>query len=114
MLDVDGGYGPNTHDAVAAVNGGNAPAVNTAPAPQGSPSPAVVPGSSSSSSISMPNWGPYVIGAAAIGGVGLVGAALIKKHGGAIKGHASRAHAKLKAHASRIHAHAKRLTHRHA
>jgi hypothetical protein len=111
-LDVDGGYGPNTHDAVAAINGGSAPSVNTAPAPAGStPTTTVVP-SSSNASVSMPNWGPYAIGAAAVGGAAIVGAAVIKKHGGTIKGHARRAHAHLRAHASRMHAHARRLAHR--
>lgn len=35
QLGVDGGYGPNVHDAIASIAGGTAPAVNTAPAPSG-------------------------------------------------------------------------------
>lgn len=43
ILDQDGAYGPNTQDAVAAVNDGMAPVPNTAAAPSTTPaSPAIV------------------------------------------------------------------------
>jgi len=55
LLSVDGEYGPNTRDAVAAINGGSAPAVNAGGAPAPAPLPVpvtpaapVVPASSSS------------------------------------------------------------------
>lgn len=43
-LDVDGGYGPNVHDALASIAGGSAPPVNTGPAPAPSPTPTPTPG----------------------------------------------------------------------
>jgi hypothetical protein len=45
-LSVDGGYGPNTRDALNAIVGGIAPAVNTggAPAPSPAPHPSPTPG----------------------------------------------------------------------
>jgi hypothetical protein len=112
LLNVDGGYGPNTAAAVAAINGGSAPAVNTnpAPAPGGGGGNVVVNPPSNNQSVTMPDWGPYVIGAAAIGGAGLVGAALIKKHGGKVKTHAARVHKQLLHHAARIHSRLKRET----
>ena len=116
LLDVDGSYGPNTMNALAVVNGGSAPGVNSSTAPS-----AVAPTAPSSTNTTtntttttttstMPDWGPYVIGAAAVGGVALVGAAVINKHGGKIKGHASRIHAKLKHHAASMHHRLKRET----
>lgn len=42
-LSVDGGYGPNVHDALNAMVGGIAPAVNTGGTPAPSPSPAPAP-----------------------------------------------------------------------
>lgn len=108
-LDVDGGYGPNTHDAVAAINGGSAPDVNTAPAPPGSTpaSTTVVPGSSSSSSqasimAGMPTWGLWLVGLAAVGGAYLVGKSAIEKHGGKVMGHARTTHRQLRHHARRL------------
>jgi hypothetical protein len=108
MLDVDGGYGPNTHDAVAAVNGGSAPDVNTTAAPAGSTpaSTTVVPGSSSSSSASimagMPTWGLWLVGLAAVGGAYLVGKSAMEQHGGKMHAHAMRTHRQLRHHARRL------------
>ena len=107
-LDVDGGYGPNTHDAVAAVNGGSAPDVNTAAAPAGSTpaSTTVVPGGSASANASimagMPTWGLWLVGLAAVGGAYLVGKSALEKHGRPAMAHATRTHRQLRHHARRL------------
>ena len=124
LLQVDGAYGPNTHDAIAAVNGGSAPDVNTAPAsptPSPTPSPSSpTPAPSSSNSIvnywnTLPTWEQWAIGIAGVGGAAVVGNALWQKHGGKVKAAASRhvtaAHHQLRHHASRLHATVRR---RHA
>lgn len=106
-LDVDGGYGPNTHDAVAAINGGSAPDVNTAPAPAGSTpaSTTVVPASASANAsimAGMPTWGLWLVGLAAVGGAYLVGKSAMDKHGGKVMGHARTTHRQLRHHARRL------------
>jgi hypothetical protein len=71
QLDEDGGYGPNTHDALASI-AGSAPAVNTGPAPSPSPlvtptpgvTPAIVPAGGAST---FP-WGEVLLIAAVAGG----------------------------------------------
>jgi len=122
LLQVDGGYGPNVHTAVAAINGGSAPDVNTSgasPSPSPStPSTTIVP--STSNSIvnywnSLPTWEQWAIGLAGLGGAVVVGNALWKKHGGMVKGkvrgHVGRAHAALRHHAARLHARLRRRSH---
>ena len=117
-LSVDGAYGPNTYDALNSISGGSAPAVNTSPAsPSSSSTTTTVPGGSTTTTTTtsttnnifagMPVWAKWVVGAAAVGGVYVVGKAAYKKHGGTVRGHASRLHARLRHHA-------RRLTHRPA
>jgi hypothetical protein len=105
LLHTDGGYGPNTALAVATVNGGSAPTVNTAPAPPGAPpaTPVPAPSSNNASALAgMSTWGLWLVGAAAVGGAYLVGKSAMDKHGGKVAHHARRAHAALRHHARRL------------
>lgn len=107
LLSVDGGYGPNTAAAVAAINGGSAPSVNTNPAPPGAPPPTppspAPPASNNASALAgMSTWGLWLVGAAAVGGAYLVGKSAMDKHGGKIASHARRAHHALRHHARRL------------
>jgi len=106
LLQVDGGYGPNTHDAVAAINGGSAPDVNAAPAPSGStpvtPAPTPAPSSNASIMAGMPTWGLWLVGLAAVGGAYLVGKSAMEQHGGKMMAHATRTHHQLRHHARRL------------
>jgi hypothetical protein len=117
-LDTDGCYGPNTHDAVASINGGTAPDVNTAQG--GSPAPETnTPGGYSSNIVeywnSLPLWEQIAIGVAGVGGAVAVGKALYGKHGAkvgkAVRHHASKAHHALRHHAARLHSHVTRRAH---
>jgi hypothetical protein len=72
-LSVDGGYGPNTHDALNAVVGGTAPNVNTGsgPAPH---APAVTPTPTPGTTPHMSGGGMLLLlGAALVGGYLLFG-----------------------------------------
>lgn len=112
-LDVDGGYGPNSHDALASISGGSAPAVNTASAGSTAVAPAAPSTSTSTSTVSsitnylssLPTWAKIALGVGAAGGAVVIGKAVAKKHGGRAMGHARRIHGRLKHHAARLHPH---------
>jgi len=81
MLDQDESYGPNTHDAVAAVNGGTAPDVNTS-APTSAPVPTTVVVNQPTPAPSTDWTRPLLIGAAivAVAGVGTAAILHTQKH----------------------------------
>lgn len=96
QLDTDSGYGPNTHDAVAAVAGAGVtvPAVNTGGGGGG--------GGGGTPVQAMPVWGQWLIGAAVVGGAVVIGGALAKQHGPTVMRHARATHARLRSHARRL------------
>jgi hypothetical protein len=75
MLDKDSGYGPNTHDAVAAVNGGSAPDVNTGPA---SSTTSTTVTTTTTTTAAASDWTrPLIIGAAIVAAAGVTTAAVM-------------------------------------
>lgn len=113
-LSQDGGYGPNTMAALASINGGSAPPVNTGPAgppgPVGPPGPAPIPGGGSTTNTTFffgwPLWEQALAVAAAAGAAVLGTTALMKTGPGKkVAGHARRIHGRA------VH-HARRMTHR--
>jgi hypothetical protein len=107
-VDVDGGYGNNTHDIVVAING-SAPDVNTAAAPAGAPTVTTTPSTSTTTTtasttiLGMSPLAAALVGVAAAGGAYLVGKAVVKKHGHKVSGHARRLHSRLTHHVRRLH-----------
>jgi hypothetical protein len=76
LLDKDSGYGPNTHDAVAAVNGGSAPDVNTGPA--STTTSTTVTSTTTTTTTAASDWTrPLLIGAAVVAAAGVTTAAVI-------------------------------------
>jgi hypothetical protein len=77
-LDPDKSYGPNTHDAVAVVNGGSAPAVNTGPALTTVPTTVVNNTTTTTSTTAAADWtGPVLIGVALVAAAGVTAAAVV-------------------------------------
>lgn len=75
VLDKDSSYGPNTHDAVAAVNGGSAPDVNTGPATTTVPTTVV---NNTTTTAAAADWTrPLLIGAAIVAVAGVGTAAIV-------------------------------------
>lgn len=75
-LDADSGYGPNTHDAVAVVNGGSAPDVNTGPAST-TTSTTVTSTTTTTTTAASDYTKPLLIGAAIVAAAGVTTAAVI-------------------------------------
>jgi hypothetical protein len=76
LLDKDSGYGPNTHDAVASVNGGSAPDVNTGPA--STTTSTTVTSTTTSTTTAASDWTrPLLIGVAVVAAAGVTTAAVI-------------------------------------
>lgn len=87
QLDQDESYGPNTHDAVAAVNGGSAPDVNTSTSTSTSSTTVV---NTSTTTTAPSDWTrPLLIGAALVAAAGVTTAAIL---------HANKVHKRKKAH----------------
>jgi hypothetical protein len=76
-LDEDAGYGPNTHDAVAAVNGGSAPDVNTGPAGATTTTTVVVNKPTTTTAAASDWTRPLLIGAGLVAVAGVATAAAI-------------------------------------
>ena len=101
-LNVDGEYGPNTHDAYASIYGSAWPVnYGTSPAPAPSPAPSSTPSAAPSWWTSMSTTEKVAVGGAGLIAAALVGSALIKKHGKTVTHHTRRVLSHGRAHIRR-------------
>lgn len=88
LLDKDGGYGPNTALAVATINGGSAPTVNTSSAPATPTNPGTNTTTTTTTTTTTSSSTGWIIGGALLAAALIVGGTVWYKKGG--KAHIAR------------------------